>query len=94
MVPTGCTPDRGAHLGPPHLYSQVKKVLGRIDKDGDGKMNFKDLRGRSPWTLLGGGCKVGKAGVEVCNTLGSCSFLVRFLSMMHGEMFLMEAELA
>ena len=28
---------------------QVKKVLGRIDKDGDGKMNFKDQKRRADW---------------------------------------------
>ena len=25
-------------------WCQVKKVLGRIDKDGDGKMNFKEQK--------------------------------------------------
>ena len=31
-------------------WCQVKKVLGRIDKDGDGKMNFKEQKKeRADW---------------------------------------------
>ena len=34
----------GTHVRPqrPSHATEVRKVLGRIDKDGDGKMNFKE----------------------------------------------------